>query len=71
MQFLRAGYVDGWSSYQQVRYVGAGGGFWSSAAAGGADARYLGFIPTDVRPSYGDPRAYGFSLRCLVLPSAS
>lgn len=59
------GYVSPWSSLQQVRDVGANGNFWSSAAAGGANARDLYFHPANVYPSDGSNRAYGFSVRLV------
>ena len=67
MHFLRAGYVDPWASYQQVRNVGAGGHYWSSVADSAPYARNLYFNPADVYPSYGNDRLYGFSVRCLML----
>ncbi len=67
MHFLRAGYVNPWASYRQVRGVGGYGHDWSSVADSAALARDLGFNAWNVSPSYGNHRADGFSVRCLVL----
>ena len=67
LHFLRAGYVDTWSNRQRVRDVGAYGLWWSSAVDSIALIRDLRLDTTEVRPSNGSHRAYGFSVRCLVL----
>lgn len=45
--------------------VGAHGLYWSSVADSATYARHLSFNPTNVYPSYGDNRAYGFSVRLV------
>jgi hypothetical protein len=44
--------------------TGTDGRAWSSAFSG-ANGYYLLFYSTDVRPSYGSSRAFGFPVRCV------
>ena len=47
--------------------VGGSGVYWSSAAsaADNANAGYLHADASSVRPLHGNPRAFGFSVRCV------
>lgn len=59
----------GYRSYGsgQLGSVGSGGYYWSSSpySSGSGNAGSLYFSSGNVRPLYGDYRAYGFSVRCV------
>ena len=59
-----SGYRDSHGGY--LFDVGDGGYYWSSASPSSYDAYYLHFYYSGyVNPSYYNPRAYGYSVRCL------
>ena len=61
--FNPSGYVRSGSLWK----AGLEGGYWPSTAYSNTSrAYYLGFSSAHVRPSYGDNRYVGFSVRCLA-----
>ena len=64
--FVRGGDVDPW--YGSTRALGSNSFYWSATADPTAsDAYDQPFNSAHVRPSNSNYRAFGFSVRCLVL----
>jgi len=65
LSFIRSGYINYGNG--QLTYVGSFGYYWSSTEASSSNGCHLDFYSSFVGPASNRNRAFGYSVRCLVL----